>query len=83
VVVDDDGIGKSGPVEIAINLGRYNRLAAQVGNADDFERNKWRKYFAIAPFSYLGNPAEFPMVVVHHGVLSEECHERGGIMVID
>jgi hypothetical protein len=37
VVVDDDGIGKARPVEVAIDLGRSETSPSQVGHAEDFE----------------------------------------------
>src|SRR4051812_21747488 len=60
VVVENEGIGETGPVEVAIDFGRDNGFAVAVGNVDDFEGDPGIEDLAVAPGLDGGGAAELP-----------------------
>ena len=48
-MIDDDGIGKPRSIEVAIDFGRDNGLAALVGDVEDFEGNAGIEDLTVAP----------------------------------
>src|SRR5262249_9020690 len=83
MVIDDDGIGKPGPVEVAIDLGPDNDLTGAVGNVDDLEGHARREDLAVAPVLDGGTTPELAACIVDNGLVTEEGDERGSIMVVD
>jgi hypothetical protein len=72
VVVDDDRVGKPGPVEIAFDLGRDNGLTITVCSVDDFEGDLGIEDVAVTPGLDRDATAEFPAGIVYEGGFSEE-----------
>jgi len=83
VVVDDDRVGKPGPVEIAFDFGRDNSLTITVRSIDDFEGDLGIEDIAVTPGLDRGATAEFPAGVVYEGDFSEEGIERRRIVIVD
>ena len=83
MVIDDDRIGKPGPVEVAIDLGRDNGFAGMLGNVEHFESHLGIEVFTIAPRLDGGQAAKLAAVVVDNGAVGEKGIECGGIVVVD
>src|SRR5262249_11219538 len=83
VVVKDEGIGETGPVEGAIDFGRDNGFAVAVGDVDDLEGDLGLEDLAVTPGLDGGGAAELPAYVVDNGTVAEQGDERGGIVVVD
>jgi len=60
VVVDDDRVGKPGPVEIAFDFGRDNGLTITVCSVDDFEGDLGIEDVAVTPGLDRDAAADFP-----------------------
>src|SRR5438046_3117622 len=69
VMVDDDGIGKPRPVEVAVDLGRDNSLAVAVGDVDDIEGDLCLEDLMIAPRLDRGRAAELPADIIDNGLV--------------
>lgn len=76
VVIDDDGIGETGPVEVAIDFGCDNGFAVTICGLDDFEGDLGIEDLAVAPVLDRGAAAELPAIVVDKGAVGEEGNER-------
>jgi hypothetical protein len=82
VLVDEEGIGEAGPVEVAIDLGGKYYFAVAFGHVDDFEGDLGIHDFAVAPIFDGGEAAELPARVINDGVLREAGDEGAGIVIV-
>jgi hypothetical protein len=49
LVIDDDGVGKAGPIKGAVDFGPDHGLVAAVGHVDDLKRDQGSEDLAVAP----------------------------------
>src|ERR1019366_4116779 len=82
VVVEDEGIGKTGLVEVAVTFGRDCNFAVAGGDFEDFEGDLGPDNFLVAPDLNRGDAAELPACVIDDGALGEAGDESGGIVVV-
>lgn len=82
VVVDDDRVGKSRPLEFAIDLGRDCHFAALVVHVEDFQRDLGIHDLAVAPGLDRVSAAELPAGVMDDGTPGEAVDESGRIVVV-
>src|SRR5712692_8416784 len=71
VVAENEGIGETSPVEVAIDFGRDNGFAVAIGDIDDFEGDPGIEDLAVAPGLDSGRAAELPAYIVDNGAVGE------------